>query len=319
MGMIDSVPSRAAIDSAAERIAPYVRRTPVIEIDGAELELPDVRLILKLEHLQHAGSFKARGAFNRMLAAEVPDVGVVAASGGNHAQGVAYAASQLGHRAEIFVPVTAPAIKVRRLHELGAHVLQIGEVYDEARQAAEHRAQETGALIVHAYDQPEIVAGAGTVGRELQQQVGDIDTILVAVGGGGLIGGTAAWLRDEARVVAVEPENCATLSGALAAGRPVDIEVSGLATDSLGASRIGDIGFASASQWVNQSVLVSDESIRRAQWLLWNRLRLIAEPGGAAALAALVSGAVAADCGRRVAVLVCGGNTDPSVVADLAG
>jgi threonine dehydratase len=317
--MIDSVPSRAEIDAAAERIAPHVRRTPVIEIDGAQLEIPDVRLVLKLELLQHTGSFKPRGGFNHLISADVPEVGVVAASGGNHGLGVAYAARQLGHRAEIFVPATAPAIKVRRLHELGAHVVQIGEVYDEARQAAEQRAQETGAVIVHAYDQRQIVAGAGTVGRELQQQTADIDTILVSVGGGGLIGGTAAWLREEACVVAVEPECCPTLSSALAAGKPVDVEVGGLATDALGASRIGDIGFASASRWVDESVLVPDASIRRAQWLLWNRLRLIAEPGGATALAGLVSGAFRPRSGGRVAVLVCGGNTDPAVVAGLSG
>ncbi len=313
-----SVPSRAEIDSAAARIAPHVRRTPVIEIAGAELGLPDVRLLLKLEVLQHTGSFKARGAFNRLLSADVPEVGVLAASGGNLALGVAFAARELGHRAEIFVPASTPTMKVRRLHDLGAQVVQIGEVYDEAREAADQRALETSALVVHAYDQPQIVAGAGTIGRELQQQAPDLETVLVAVGGGGLIGGTAAWLREEANVVAVEPEGCPTLSRALAAGKPVHVEVGGLAKDSLGASRIGDIGFASASRWVSESVLVSDASIKRAQWLLWNRLRVIAEPGGATALAALVSGDVRRRPDERVAVLVCGGNTDPAIVADLS-
>ena len=315
---VASAPSRAEIDSAAARIAPHVRCTPVIEIAGAELGLPDAQLFLKLEILQHTGSFKPRGAFNRLLFADVPEVGVLAASGGNHALGVSFAARELGHRAEIFVPASTPTIKVRRLHELGARVVQIGEFYDEACQAAEQRALETGALIVHAYDQPQIVAGAGTIGRELQQQVPDLGTVLVAVGGGGLIGGTAAWLREEATIVSVEPERCPTLSRALAAGKPLDVEVNGLAKDSLGASRIGDIGFASASRWVDESVLVSDASIRRAQYLLWNHLRLIAEPGGATALAALVSGDVRCRSGERIAVLVCGGNTDPALVANLS-
>ncbi len=307
-------PSRAEITAAAERIAPHVRRTPVIEVDGTELEMPGVRLLLKLEQLQHTGSFKPRGAFNRVLAADVPDVGVVAASGGNHAQAVAYAARELGHRAEIFVPETTPAIKVARLHELGARVVQGGEIYNVARQAAEARAEETGALIVHAYDQASIVAGAGTVGLELQQQAGDLDAVLVAVGGGGLIGGMSAWLRDEVRVVAVEPEGCPTLSRALAEGEPVDVTVGGLAQDSLGASRIGDTGFACAQRWVDDSVLVTDEAILRARWLLWDRLRVVAEPGGAAALAALLSRAYRLQDGARVGVLVCGGNTDPATL-----
>ncbi len=316
--MLASVPSGAEIDAAAERLAPYIRHTPVIEVDGADLEIPGVRVFLKLELLQHTGSFKTRGAFNRIISGDVPEAGVLAASGGNHAQGVAYAARELGYRAEIFVPASAPAIKVGALHELGARVIQIGEVYDEARQAAEQRAEETGALVVHAFDQPEILAGTGTIGRELQQQVPDLDTVVVAVGGGGLIGGTAAWLRDGARIVAVESELCATLSRAVAAGEPVNIEVGGLAKDSLGASRIGDLGFASSSRWVDEFVLVPDASIQRAQRLLWNRLRLIAEPGGAAALAGLISGGVGLRDDERVAVLVCGGNTDPALVAELS-
>ncbi len=312
--MIAAPPSRADIDAAAERIAPHVRRTPVAELDGAELGIPGIRLVLKLEQLQHTGSFKVRGAFNHVLAATVPETGLVAASGGNHAQAVAFAARELGHRVEIFVPETTPAIKVGRLHELGARVVQVGEVYDVSRQAAEERAGATGALLVHAYDQPSIVAGAGTIGRELQQQVGDLDAVLVAVGGGGLIGGTAAWLRDEATVVAVESEGCPTLSQALATGEPVDVAIDGLAKDSLGASRIGDIGFACARRWVDESRLVSDNAIRRAQWLLWDRLRVIAEPGGATALAALISRAHCPRVGDRVAVLVCGGNTDPAAL-----
>ena len=318
MARITAIPSRTDIDSAAERIAPYVRRTPVIEVDGAEFEIPGVRLFLKLELLQHTGSFKARGAFNRVLSGDVPGVGLLAASGGNHAQGVAYVARELGYPAEIFVPASTPSIKVRRLHELGAHVVQIGDVYDDACRAAEKRAQETGALVVHAFDHREVVAGAGTIGRELQQQAPDLDTALIAVGGGGLIGGTAAWLRDDANIVAVESEGCPTLARALLAGKPVDIEVSGLARDSLGASRIGEIGFAIASRWVDKSVLISDASIKRAQWLLWKRLRIMAEPGGATALAGLMSGDVRLQAGDRIAVLVCGGNTDPALFAELS-
>lgn len=309
-------PTRGRIEEAAARIERHVRRTPILTIPADEL-VPglDATLTLKLETLQHTGSFKPRGAFNRILSADVPEAGVLAASGGNHAQAVAWAARQLGHRAEIFVPETAPPIKVARLHALGAQVVQVGQVYDDAREASERRAAESGALVVHAYDQPEILAGAGTLARELQRQVErPLDVLLVAVGGGGLIGGTASWLRGDSELIAVEPARCPTLHAALRAGRPVEVEVSGLAADSLAARRIGSIPFAAASRWVKESLLIEDREIARAQALLWERLRIVAEPGGAAALAGLVSGAYRPESGSHVGALVCGANVDPASV-----
>lgn len=309
-------PTRAQIERAASRVGPHVRETPVIGLRGRELGIEgDFRLTLKLESLQHTGSFKPRGAFNRVLSAEVPPAGVIAASGGNHGLAVAWVARALGHVAEIFVPETAPAIKVERLRALGARVFQVGEVYEHARDASETRAAASGALVVHAYDHPQVVAGAGTLARELQQQVPDVDAILVAVGGGGLIGGTAAWARDDTRVVSVEPERCPTLHAALAAGRPVPVEVGGLAVDSLAGPQVGEIPFACARRWVDDALLLPDAAIRQAQTTLWQTLRLVAEPGGATALAALLVGAYTPAPGEHVVALVCGANTDPSAVA----
>lgn len=308
-------PAVAAIEAAAARIRDHVRRTPVLSIAGPEVgAAEDARVSLKLELLQHTGSFKPRGAFNRILSCAVPEPGVITASGGNHAQAVAWAARRLGHRAEIFVPATAPAIKVARLHELGAEVVQVGALYDEAREAAEARANETGALMVHAYDQPEIVAGAGTLARELERQLDGFDTVLVAVGGGGLIAGTASWLRGRRRVIAVEPRLCPTLHRALAAGAPVDVSPGGLAADSLAARRIGTIAFAAARRWVAGSLLVEDTDIAAAMELLWERFRIVAEPGGATALAALASGRYRPAPGEHVVALVCGANVDPRTV-----
>lgn len=308
-------PERHEIEAAAERIAGHVRRTPVVELPGSDLDLAgDVRVVLKLEMLQHTGSFKPRGAFNRILASEIPESGILAASGGNHAQAVAWAGLRLGHATEIFVPETAPAIKVARLHRLGARVVQVGRLYDEAREASERRAAETGALVVHAYDQPEIVAGAGTLAREIEEQT-DVDTVLVAVGGGGLIGGTLSWLRGRTRVVAVEPRACPTLNAAMQAGEPVDVSLGGIAADSLAARRIGSIPFAAASRWLDSTFLVQDEDIVAAQRLLWERLRIVAEPGGATALAALLAGAYRPQAGERVCALVCGANVEPASVA----
>lgn len=310
-------PGREEIEAAAGRLLGRLRRTPILTVPGSDLGLSgELRVTLKLELVQHTGSFKPRGALNRILSAELPSTGVLAASGGNHAQAVAWAARELGVDAEIFVPETAPAIKVARLHAYGARVVQVGSVYDEAREASEERARETGALVVHAYDQPEIVAGAGTLARELLEQVGGpLDAVLVAVGGGGLIGGTASWIRGECAVVAVEPERCPTLNRALAAGRPVPVEVGGLAADSLAARQIGTIPFDAARRWVGESVLVSDASIREAQAMLWDRFRLVAEPGGATALAGLLGGAWKPPAGSHVAALVCGANVDPSTLA----
>jgi threonine dehydratase len=309
------VPTPAHIEAAAARIQDRVRRTPVLTVGGRELPGVGAGVIsLKLEMLQHTGSFKPRGAFNRILACPVPEVGVIAASGGNHAQAVAWAARELGHRAEIFVPRTAPAIKVARLHELGATVVQVGALYDEAREAADSRASETGALMVHAYDQPEVVAGAGTLARELEGQLPELSTVLVAVGGGGLIGGTAAWFRGRRRVIGVEPRRCPTLHAARDAGEPVDTSPGGLASDSLAARRIGGIAFAAAQRWVADSVLVEDDDIASAMQLLWDRFRVVAEPGGATALAALLSGAYRPQPQEHVVALICGANVNPATL-----
>jgi threonine dehydratase len=306
--------SAQEIEAAAARIRTRVRVTPAIDLEPGELECP-ARLTLKLELLQHTGSFKPRGAFNRILSAAVPASGVLAASGGNHGAAVAYAAQQLGHRAEIFVPESTPQVKIDRLRHYGARVVATGSRYAEALEASSARAAETGALVVHAYDQEEVLAGQGTLGRELERQRPDLDTCLVAVGGGGLIGGVAAWYAGRVRILGVEPERCPTLARALEAGRPVDVEVGGFAADSLGARRVGQLVFPIAQRYVERVVRIGDDEIRRAQRLLWDRLRLLAEPGGAAALAGLLFGDERPRAGDRAGVIVCGGNTDPASVA----
>lgn len=274
-----------------------------------------MRVTLKLDLLQPTGAFKVRGAFSLLTAREVPAAGVVAASGGNFGLAVAHAARALGHAARIFVPATSPADKLERFGALGAEVEVVDGYYPDALAASEEAIATSGALRAHAYDQPEVLAGQGTAALELDEQTdGAIDTVLVAVGGAGLIGGVATWLRDRVRVVAVETAGCPTLHRALAAGRPVDVEVGGLAASSLGARRVGELGFAAARRWVDDSVLVTDEDVREAQRRLWDACRLVAEPGGAAALAALTAGAYRPDAGERVALLVCGANTDPSTV-----
>lgn len=273
----------------------------------------------KCEFMQHTGTFKARGALNRILASKErgelrADVGVVVASGGNAGLANAYAAAQLGVPATVFVPEAAPAVKVAKLKAIGAAVVQGGAEYAAAYQAAVARAEETGAVYCHAYDQPEIAAGAGTVGTELLEQVLDVDTILVAVGGGGLMAGVAAAVEGDAKVVAVEPATAPTLHAALAAGEPVDVAVSGIAADSLGARRIGDIGFSVALRCGVESVLVTDEQIVAARSALWNDYRIAVEHGAAAAYAALASGAYVPREDERVAVILCGANTDPATL-----
>ena len=312
-------PDRATIQAASRRIAPHVRRTPVLRLAGGDpgLGLP---LILKLELLQATGSFKPRGAFNTMLSAQaagtLPAAGVVTASGGNHGAAVAYAARALGVRAEVFCPVATPAAKTARIEGYGATLYRIGAAYDEARLASEARAAETGALIVHAYDQPAVLAGQGTVGLELEADAPEATHVLVATGGGGLIGGIAAWYAGTpVQVVSVEPEGCPTLHTALRKGRPVPCPVGGVAADSLGARQVGAHMFAVAKDHVAEAVLVADDAIRDTQRRLWDALRLVAEPGGAAALAALTSGAWTPPAGARVAVVLCGSNTDPAQVA----
>ncbi|GAB3874457.1 threonine/serine dehydratase [Dactylosporangium cerinum] len=297
---------RSAVEAAAQRIDGQVRRTPSIEVAPG--------LWFKLELLQHSGSFKARGAFNRILAAreagELPAAGVVAASGGNAGLAVAFAAARLGIPAEVFVPQVAPAVKVRRLRELGAVVHQHGREYAEAYAASTIRVAETGALFVHAYDQPEIVAGQGTLALELP----DVDTVLVATGGGGLVGGIAAAIGDRARVVAVEPVGAPTLHAALAAGHPVDVAVDSVAADSLGARRIGTIGFDAAVRHGVRSLLVDDDAIVRARRRLWAEHRIVVELGAAAAFAALdlIEAGPQGGGAHRVAVVLCGANTDPA-------
>ncbi|GAB1645850.1 serine/threonine dehydratase [Krasilnikovia sp. MM14-A1259] len=296
------------VRAATARIAGRVRRTPVLR-DGAAL--------FKLEYLQHTGSFKARGMLNRVLAAAqrgaLPPAGIIAASGGNAGLAAAYAAREVGVPAEVFVPVTAPPVKVAKLGKLGARVVQTGAEYAEAYAAAVVQAEATGALFCHAYDDPDMVAGNGSAGLELLEQLPDgFDTVLVAVGGGGLVAGVAAALHGHARVVAVEPQGCATLASALAAGAPVDVPVSGVAADSLGARRIGRIGYEVAVRTRVSSVLVSDEAIVDARRRLWQDYRIVVEHGAATAQAALTGGAYVPAAGERVVVLLCGANTDPA-------
>jgi len=306
---------RNAILAAAARIAPHVRRTPLLRIAAGDLGLPH-DVVLKLELLQASGSFKPRGAFNRMLSAPLPAAGVMAASGGNHGAAVAYAARSLGVPAEIFVPELTGAAKRARIEGYGARLVVGGATYDEARQASEARAAETGALMVHAYDQAEVLAGQGTVALEFQADAPELTHVLVATGGGGLIGGMAAWYAGSTtQVVSVEPEGCPTLATALREGRPVPAPVGGLAADSLGARQVGALMFRIACRHVAAAVLVPDSAIRAAQRLLWEAARVAAEPGGATALAALLCGAWTAPEGARVGVLVCGGNCDPGSVA----
>ncbi|RAI59556.1 threonine/serine dehydratase [Roseicella frigidaeris] len=308
-------PDQAAIRAAALRIAPHVRRTPLLQLAGTELGI-DNDIVLKLEGLQASGSFKPRGAFNRMLSNPLPPAGVIAASGGNHGAAVAHAARALGVPAEIFVPAITGAAKRARIEAYGARLVVGGEAYDAARLASEARAAETGALLVHAYDQPEVLAGQGTVALEFQEQAPDLTHLLVAVGGGGLIGGMAAWYAGSGvQVIGVEPEACPTLASALRAGRPVPAPVGGLAADSLGAKQVGALMFAVAREHVAGTVLVPDEAIRAAQRRLWDAARLPAEPGGATALAALLCGAWRPPAGARVGVLVCGANCDPASLA----
>ncbi|MFC5826567.1 serine/threonine dehydratase [Nonomuraea insulae] len=294
------------VRAAAERIAGHVLRTPVMEVSPG--------LWLKLELLQHSGSFKVRGAFNRMLSAgELPGSGVIAASGGNHGLAVAYAARALGVRAEIFVPEVTSPVKVAGLKALGADITQTGAIYSEAAEAAAKRGAETGALPVHAYDQAEVIAGQGTTGLELMEQIGEVDTVVAAVGGGGFAAGIAVGAVGP-RIVAVEPERIPTLRAALQAGEPVPVEVSGVGADALGATKLGGLAFGILSGPRVESVLVTDEAIVDARRELWARYRVAAEYAGAAAYAAVLSGVLRPEVGERVVVVVCGSNTDPATL-----
>jgi len=309
MAGVSNTVSAARIAECEKLIRPHVRRTPVIEIDAAEVGLASGRLFLKLELFQHSGSFKARGAFANLLARKVPAAGVVAASGGNHGAAVAYAAMKLKVPAKIFVPSVSSAAKVQRIRDYGAELTIEGDRYADALAASEAWAQRTGALPIHAFDQDETLLGQGTIGIELDGQAPEIDTLLVSVGGGGLIAGIAAWYAGRIRVVGVEPFAAPTLTRALEAGRPVDAEAGGLAADSLAPRRVGDRVFPIAKNYVHRVVLVADEAIVKAQNLLWQALRVVAEPGGAAAFAALLSGAHTPEPGSRIGVVISGGNT----------
>jgi threonine dehydratase len=291
------------------RIAPYIRRTPIIATDGSDFGMASMPLVMKLELLQHAGSFKARGAFANLLLREIPAAGVVAASGGNHGVAVAFAAQRLGIPARIFVPTISSPAKIARIRELGAELIITGDRFADAYAASEAWRATTGAMPIHPFEQEETLLGQGTVGKELAEQAPDIDTLLVAVGGGGLIGGIAAWYQGRIKLVSVEPELAPTLADALKAGHPVDAPTGGIAADSLAPRQVGALMFPLAQQFVHSAVLVPDDAIRQAQERLWHGLRIVAEPGGATAFAALLAGAYRPAPGERVGVLVCGSNT----------
>ena len=300
---------RKSIEATHAVIKPYVRATPVVEVSGADFGLSPFPLTLKLELLQHSGSFKARGAFANLLGRKIPQAGVVAASGGNHGAAVAYAAMRLGIPAKIFVPTVSSAAKVDRIRGYGADLVVGGDRYADALAASEAWARQSGALPVHAFDQIETLLGQGTIAIELATQAPTLDTVLVAVGGGGLIGGIAAWYAGTVRVVGVEPEGAPTLTEALKAGRPVDAKTDSIAADSLAPRRAGDLMFPIAQAYVDRVVLVSDAAIRQAQQILWASIRVVAEPGGAAPLAALLSGGYIPAPEERVGVLISGANT----------
>ena len=306
------IPDRSAVQSAHARIAGDVRRTPLWRLPGAALGLSVQEVWLKLEHLQVSGSFKARGMFNRMRSHPIPAAGVIIASGGNAGIAVACAAQSLGVPCEVYLPEVSTPAKRARLAALGATVVVHGAAYPEALAACLERQAHTGALLMHAYDQFEVVAGAGTLAAEMEQEAGLPDRILVSVGGGGLIGGIAAWCESRTRVEAVEPELAPTLHAARAAGHPVDVSVGGVAADSLGARRIGDLAWAISQSQVAATHLISDDAIQRAQQRLWSQMRLAVEPAAALPLAALVEGVVRPEAHERVALIVCGANVDPA-------
>ena len=306
--------SRQAIAAVHRVVRPHIRRTPVVEVAGEDFGLAGrPRLLFKLELLQHTGSFKPRGAFANLLTRTVPPAGVVAASGGNHGVAVAFAANRVGVPARVFVPTVASPVKREQIRSYGAELVIEGDRYADALAASERWLARSGAMAVHAYDQVETLLGAGSLGAELEAEAGEVDAVLIAVGGGGLLGGVAAWYAGAAgrkpRLIGVEPALAPTLTRALEAGRPVDAEAGGIAADSLAPRRVGELMFPLAREHVERVVLVDDDAIAAAQQALWRVLRVAAEPGGAAAFAALLSGAYRPVEGERVAVVLCGGNT----------
>ena len=302
--------SQERIQQTENVIRPYIRRTPILEVDGADFGLDAVKIVFKLELFQHAGSFKARGAFTNILTREVPAAGVVAASGGNHGAAVAFAAMKLHKPATIFVPSVAATAKLDRIRSYGAELVIAGDRYAESLEASEVWTAKSGALPIHAYEGDETLLGQGTLGLELEQQDPKLDSLLVAVGGGGLIGGVAAWYQNRVKMIAVEPFAAPTLERALSAGHPVDAPAGGIAADSLAPRQVGQQMFPIAKRYVREVVLVTDEEIVEAQKKLWQSARIVAEPGGAAAFAGLLSGRYKTKPGERVGVIVCGGNTD---------
>ena len=298
-----------AIERTYALIQPHIRVTPTLATSGAALDLPAFPLTLKLELMQVSGSFKARGAFTHLLTRTIPAAGVAAASGGNHGAAVAYAAMRCGVPARIFVPTVSSPVKVARIRGYAADLVVGGDSYADALAASEEWRIESGALAVHAFDDVRTLLGQGTIGLELTRQAGDLDTLLVAVGGGGLIGGIAAWYSGSIRIVGVEPVEAPTLTRALAAGHPVDAPAGGVAADSLAPRRVGELVFPLAQSYVDTVVLVTDQQIRSAQRAAWEHFRLLVEPGGAAALAALIGGAYRPSAGERVGVVLSGGNT----------
>jgi len=309
MRSVSSEIDRERIAHCTKLIRPYIRRTPVIEIDAADFGLKSNKLYLKLELLQHSGSFKARGAFTNLLSRSVPAAGVVAASGGNHGAAVAYAARALKVPAKIFVPSISSPAKVKLICRYGADLVIEGDRYDDALAASEAWVKQAGAMPVHAFDQEETILGQGTVGMEMDERAPPIDSLLVSVGGGGLIAGIAAWYASRIKIVGVEPFVSPTLTKALAAGHPTDAETGGLASDSLAPRRVGERVFPIVKDHVHSVVLVADNAIVECQRALWHVLRIVAEPGGAAALAAVLSGAYKPAIGERIGVIISGGNT----------
>ena len=299
---------REQIAAAYRLITPWIRRTPVVDVPGREFGLPDCRLCFKLECLQCAGSFKSRGAFVHLLTRDVPAAGVVAASGGNHGAAVADAARRLGVPATIFVPRVSSPAKIERIRATGARLEIVGDRYDDALRASEQWRSKTGAMSIHAFDDEQTLLGQGTLALELEEQAPAADTVLVAVGGGGLIGGMAAWYQGSIRIVGVEPEEAPTLTYALAAGRPVDAPGGGIAADSLAPRRVGQLMYSLASRYINTVKLVSDADIVRSQRVLWDTMRIAAEPAGAAAFASLLSGAYQPAAGETVVAVISGGN-----------
>jgi threonine dehydratase len=302
--------SRERIQATERTIRPHIRRTPILEVDGADFGLDSFKITFKLELFQHAGSFKARGAFTNLLTREVPAAGVVAASGGNHGVAVAFAAMKLGKPATIFVPSVASKTKLDRIRQYGAELVIEGDRYADSLEASEAWTAKSGALPIHAYEGDATLLGQGTLGLELEEQAPELDTLLVAVGGGGLIGGMAAWYQNRTKIISVEPEEAPTLQRALSAGHPIDSPAGGIAADSLAPRQVGQQMFPIAQKFVHGALLVSDEEIINAQKRLWETTRIIAEPGGATAFAGLLSGRYKAEPGQRVGVIVCGGNTD---------